>query len=411
MAIDATPQIKRRRRIDSLTDAERATFGPYAQEWIRRGWATGPMTEEEWQGVESSIRACYRHAGLAEPKVIVRVPSPFVGALAAPIAAYLIGRRKHDAVGGAVGGAVHDAVDGAVRGAVDGAVGGAVHDAVDDAVHDAVGGAVGGAVHGAVDGAVHDAVGGAVDDAVHDAVGGAVGGAVKQAISRGWYRRLGGQSWLGWMAWRMWFRDHGGLELDGDLWDRAQAYAGANSAGYWWAWPDFAMVADRPTQLHVEQVAPTGWGSHRLHCETGPAIAWSDGTAAHAWHGTRVPAGLIETGWSADRILQEPNTEIRRCAIERIGWDRYIAEAELSLVDTKPDPANAPHVVRLYDVPRRIYGEHVRVVLMTNGSPDRNGELRVYGETVPADVNDAVAAVAWQYGIDAGTYSRLQRRT
>jgi hypothetical protein len=32
-----TNQTKTRKRIDALTDAERATFAPYAAEWIARG--------------------------------------------------------------------------------------------------------------------------------------------------------------------------------------------------------------------------------------------------------------------------------------------------------------------------------------------------------------------------------------
>lgn len=349
------------KRIDTLTDAQRATFGAYADQWIARGWRTGPMDDAEWAKVQDAIRACYRYAGQSEPKVIVRVPSPLVGALAAPIAAFLIELRKRGAVGGAV----------------------------DDAVH----------------GAVHDAVDGAVRKQVRQAVA--------YVLRTGWYRRFGGQHWSGWMAWRLWFRDHGGLDLAGDLWDRAQAYADANVAGYWWAYRDFAMVAERPTVLHVEQVAPTGWGSHRLHCETGPAVAWADGTAVHAWHGTRVPADLIEgAGWDTTRILQERNTEVRRCAIERLGWDRFVTDARLEQVgQTVPDPGNPGQTLSLYDVPERIYGDaDVRVLLCTNGTVECDGTRRRFGLTVPAEIGDPVAAAAWGYGITADLYATAARR-
>ena len=158
------------KRVDTLTDAQRATFAPYAAEWIARGQKTGCLTEPEWQEVEAAIRRCYGYAGLPAPKVIVRVPSPIVGALAAPIAALLIEIHRRGAVG--------DAVAGAVRGAVDDAV---------------------------------------------------LRRAVADVLDNARYRRFGGQHWSGWMAWRIWFRDHGGLDLDGDLWDRAQAYADASA--------------------------------------------------------------------------------------------------------------------------------------------------------------------------------------
>ena len=178
------------KRVDTLTDAQRATFAPYAAEWIARGQKTGCLTEPEWQEVEAAIRRCYGYAGLPAPKVIVRVPSPIVGALAAPIAALLIEIHRRGAVGDAVAGAVRGAVDDAVAGAVDGAVAGAVRGAVDDAV---------------------------------------LRRAVADVLDNARYRRFGGQHWSGWMAWRIWFRDHGGLDLDGDLWDRAQAYADASA--------------------------------------------------------------------------------------------------------------------------------------------------------------------------------------
>jgi hypothetical protein len=63
-----TNQTKTRKRIDALTDAERATFAPYAAEWIARGWRTGPMSDDEWASVQDAVRACYRYADLAEPR-------------------------------------------------------------------------------------------------------------------------------------------------------------------------------------------------------------------------------------------------------------------------------------------------------------------------------------------------------
>lgn len=402
-------------RITSLTDDQKSQMAPFAQEWIARGHRTRPLTEDEWQVWEDGVRACYGYAGKSFPGVVVRVPSPLVGAFAAPIAAHVIAQlRNRDVEAGAVGGAVHGAFYGAV-GAVRDAVGGAVGDAVDDAVHWAVHGAVDGAVGEAVRGAVReavdavrgavDAVGGAVDDAVGEAVRGAV-----EAVGELWSSRFGGIHWAAWWnAYPAYFRDICGLELPGDLWDRSRAFDAAQSAGWWWPFTDFVMVCDAPTTLHLEQVAPTGWGSHRLHCEDGPAVAWP-GWGLHFWHGTRVPEWVI-TDPTPQRIAGEENSEIRRCAIESLGWDRYIEAAGLTLVGSCPDPGNAPHSLALYDVPEDIYGTPVRVLLMTNGSPDRSGAVRRYGETVPADINDPLAAAAWQYEMPVAEYAQLVRRT
>jgi len=246
-------------------------------------------------------------------------------------------------------------------------------------------------------------------------VGDAVGGAVRDAfdtISQLWWNRWPGRHWTAWWgAYWGFFRDVCNLHLDGDTWDKSRAWDDANSAGWWWPFHDFVMVCDLPTVLHLEQVGPTGWGSHRLHCETGPAIAWADGWGLYMWHGVQVPAELIETGWSTDRILQEPNAEVRRCAIERMGWDQFIREANLKQVGSAvPDPGNPGNELALYDVPARIYDEPVRVLLCTNGTVERDGTRRRFGLTVPASIDTPVAAAAWGYGLTADQYATAQRR-
>jgi len=173
------------KRIDKLTEKQKAMLPVWADKWIKIGLKTG---ETDWATFDKYMPICYLKAGIQYPKRVIRVKSPMVGAFAAAIAGAILKQKRgnngavrgavSDAVRGAVGGAVGGAVSGAVSGAVDGAVGGAVRGAVSDAVSDAVRGAV----SDAVGGAVYDAVGGAVDGAVDDAVGGAVGGAVGEAV-------------------------------------------------------------------------------------------------------------------------------------------------------------------------------------------------------------------------------------
>ena len=467
------------KKLTTLTPEQKDRMASFAQEWIQHGWRTKPLTEEEWSVVEDGMRRCYEYAGKPWPGVVVRVPSPIVGAFAAPAAAFEIALRRRlatdavdgavrgavddavrDAVGDAVRGAVHGAVDGAVGdavgGAVDGAVRGAVDDAVDDAVRgavdgavrdavrdavgdavrgavrdavdDAVRGAVHGAVRDAVDGAVRDAVrdavDGAVDGAVGDAVGDAVGGAVRgavggaaikagvlQVIARRWYYRLGGRLWPTWQAYVAFFRDVVELDIDPDIWSRSRAYDDAQGAGWWWPFEDFVMVCEPPTELHLEQVGPAGWGSHRLHCETGPAVRWPDGFCLYFWHGTHVPAWVIEDP-TVEQAMAERNSERRRCALESVGWGAL--EPHLGdPIDVCPDFANGANELRLYRMPDHInpYGQPVNLLLMVNGSPDRSGEIRRYGETVPASIKRADAAAGWQYGLDPKVYRQLERRT
>ncbi len=184
------------------------------------------------------------------------------------------------------------------------------------------------------------------------------------------------------------------------------AFADAGRAGPWWPRADVTVVSEPPTRVHVEQL---GELTYRLHNADGPAMEWSDGFAIHRYHGIAVPADLIESGWHGGAVHRHPNSEVRRAGIERIGWARYIEEAGWRLVGTAPDPGNEPHSLYLYEDPSA--REAVRVLVMTNGSPDRSGEPRRYAEAVPAHFTCPVDAAAWQYGCPPRVYRKLRRRT
>lgn len=166
------------------------------------------------------------------------------------------------------------------------------------------------------------------------------------------------------------------------------------------------MLTDRPTVLTQDNQG-------RLHGESGPALAYADGYDGCWWHGIRVPADLVAgEGWAPERILREPNSEIRRCAIEKRGWERFVVDAGLARVGApQPDPGNPGRELALYDVPAAIYDEPVRVLICENGSPDRDGTRRTFGLTVPADMPDPVTAAGWTYGVSREEYAALARRT
>ncbi|WP_051796991.1 DUF6745 domain-containing protein [Catenuloplanes japonicus] len=180
----------------------------------------------------------------------------------------------------------------------------------------------------------------------------------------------------------------------------------ADRTAWWWPHTAFVVISVPPVVVHTEQAGR----ARRLHHLHGPAIAWPDGFLRHYAHGTLIPASLTERDWDVDEIHRHPNTEVRRAAIERIGWDRYIGRAGWRLAASAPDPANPPHELLLYADPRERLGD-VHVLVMTNGSPDRDGHLRRHAETVPASITDPVEAAAWQYGCDVETYRQLERRT
>ena len=191
--------------------------------------------------------------------------------------------------------------------------------------------------------------------------------------------------------------------LDGPLVTLLRAVRAA-TVTTWAPYTDAVIICERPTILHVDQQG-------RLHADDGPALHYADGWAIWSWHGTTVPADLITPGWDPHRILNEPNLEIRRAAIERLGWPDFTDQAGLTLVATAPDPANPGCDLHLYDVPEQVYGAHVRVLVCDNATRERDGTRRTYGLTVPADIKDPVHAAAWTFNLPASTYRELARAT
>ena len=204
--------------------------------------------------------------------------------------------------------------------------------------------------------------------------------------------------------WTMWIATYSHLGIrDADRLDGLIQVA--ENAGWWWPLDGAVVLTERPCTLHRDPL-------NRLHAETGNAIEWPDGWGFPVWHGTRLPETPEQIrAWSTDRVLREPNAEVRRAAIEIRGWDQFVTEAGLRLVDETDDPGNPGNMIGLYDVPAAIYETAVRVLLCTNGSPERDGTRRRFGLTVPADLPDALSAAGWGYGLSGPEYALVGRRT
>jgi hypothetical protein len=170
----------------------------------------------------------------------------------------------------------------------------------------------------------------------------------------------------------------------------------------WRAYPGLVVAVEPPCEVHV---GPAG-----LDRADGPAVVWPDGTEEYFLRGVRLPRSPVAGDWSVAEIHAVTNTEVRRVMIEAIGWAEYLRAADLHLVATAPDPGNDPHRLELYELPEDVFGP-VRLLVMVNGSPDRDGSARCYAEFVPDDIDDAVQAAAWQYGVPVAVYRDLQRRT
>lgn len=398
---------------NQLDDVQRAAFEAHAREWTDRALSTDPV---DWQRWEAGARRCYDYLAVRWPGNVVRVTSPL--ALARALFLARVDEMPGDeerALVGMVRGLLQNRVDGllsklygragaaqAMRGVfapVDAAVAG---DAVSRAVEEALMTSPG----------VADPLG--TKESARAAARRVAPTTVKlgraNRIAKGWpawQLHLGGQWDSAWCAYAAYFAHALGQGTHKGWHRRLEALLEAQSAGWWWPDMDFVVVSDRPRLVRTEDL---GGGMRRLHSADGPALVWPDGWSLHFWHGTRVPAWVVERP-SVAAIHAESNVEVRRCGIEALGWEVYLAEARLRLVDTADDPGNDGHELRLYEVPAEVWGEPARVLLATNGSPERDGTRRRYGLPVPADMDTAVHAAAWTYGLSRDQYAGLARRT
>ena len=205
-------------RIESLTPAQEAQMAPWAAKWTALALSTEPADRP---AAESSLRAMYRYARLAEPEIVWASNPQEMGQI-------LADSDTGEAVWDAVDTAVRDAVDTAVRSAVDTAV----RSAVDTAVRSAVWSAVWSAVRSALRSAVRSAVRSAMESVVRSAVRSAYDG---------------GQNWASWTAAESYYREVCGLTLPGDLSDRGKALADYRSSvgpGLWFE--RLAILCERP---------------------------------------------------------------------------------------------------------------------------------------------------------------------
>jgi phage baseplate assembly protein W len=371
------------KRVNNLTAEQQSRMAGWAKRWIDIGLSCEPA---DWPLAEEGVRGCYAAAKLTPPRVIIHVGSPLVAVMAGSIADSLLRRE-----------------DNPVRSAVRSEVGSAVRSAVRSEVGSAVGSAVDSAVYSAVDSEIYSAVRSEVRSAVDSAVRSAVGSA--------WHNYRGGNLWAAWYAGVSFYRDICGLESE-TLKAFAEEEKIVLSAGWTWLGESVCMISDRPAQISRDDRG-------RLHATAGPAIAWRDGWSLYFWHGTRVPAKIIEQpgNITAAEINGEHNVEVRRCMIDRIGSGRYIQLMNGEVLD------NSRWGI-LYRC-RRPGDSDMLIVEVTDAAPGENGEakkawLRVHPENRILNPDStlgepqaltALAAVAAGYGMTAAQYEKLAVRT
>ena len=184
----------------------------------------------------------------------------------------------------------------------------------------------------------------------------------------------------------------------GELSSVLDAFITLGGTGYWWPYRELTVLCERPDALRLDEQG-------RLHALNRPALSFADDLLLYAWHGTMVPRRVVDSHFlDAERIVAEPNSELRRMMIERYGLARFREEAG----------AQRLHRDRwgtLWRVP--VSGdEPVVTVEVVNSTPEPDGQHRRYELRVPPGMRTALEAVAWTFGLSPRDYAeRMVRQT
>lgn len=221
-----------------------------------------------------------------------------------------------------------------------------------------------------------------------------VGSQVGSQVGSGLNNNRGGSLWSGWVAYVSFIRDVlcwedpilDRFEIDEDL---------ARSCGWVWWHENVLAISDRPSEIHRDDEG-------RLHCETGPSIAYRDGWSLYHWHGVSVPSEWITNHASVTpkMALTWENIEQRRAAIEIVGWDKIIDQLNAKVIDEDVDPEIGTLIeAKIPDIGKERF---LRV---------RCGTGRSFCLPVPPNMKTALEAQSWTWGLDEKTFKKPEVRT
>ncbi len=311
-----------------------------------------------------------------------------------------VGASVKDSVRDSVGASVRDSVGASVRDSVKASVGDSVRASVWDSVKASVGDSVRDYVWASVWASVGDSVGDSVKDSVgasvRDSVKASVGASVRDYQSFSYYGNI---SDFGWVALYDFF-ERIGVELKTS---NFAPWKSLLTSGVYdmLQYKNVCIVCCMPAELHRRE--PRG----PLHCETGPAIKWSDGYELYRLHGVSFEPELYwsivkRTATSAD-ILGISNIEQRMAALRVLGAD-YALVPENS---TKLHTSILGH--ELYEV-REVVPNTTHYALKYRCPSTQ----RLYVSFVPPEVGesrDSDVAMAWKFGVSKKQYLAIEKHT
>jgi hypothetical protein len=140
----------------------------------------------------------------------------------------------------------------------------------------------------------------------------------------------------------------------------------------------------------------------RLHSASGPAFVWLNDIRDYYWHGVYVDSYVVDNPEriTVAEIEAEPNVEIRRVKMERLGQARYLLVSGAREI-------HRDDFGTLYS--KQIPGdEPLMMVKVVNATPEPDGSFKDYFLRVPPTLQTAREAVAWTFGKSSEDYEPLK---
>jgi hypothetical protein len=101
----------------------------------------------------------------------------------------------------------------------------------------------------------------------------------------------------------------------------------------------FCVIAKNPVACH--------WQENRLHNESGPAVKWADNYSMWAIGGVAVTEKIVmrPDTFTVEEINQIGSEEVKRIAIERFGWEKYLVGMNANKIDERSNPVDNTYEV------------------------------------------------------------------
>ncbi len=305
------------KKIEQLTEEQKALLPVYRDKWIKIGLSTEPANRPE---AERGINLMYELAGLKKPKKIIWCDSPLTAALTN----YVIEKVSkeeyvQDSIRNPTWGSVQDSdgnpVWNPIWGSVEEPVWNLVRDSIWDSVETSVWESIRTSILDSIVGVPPRPVWAPilrdrrhVCDFMLDSDGDPTRNPVRNFVN--------GQHDANWLGFYEYLKEVCGLNEETAKLEGLMILA--KNAGWALPYKEVCLVCERHNVVKRDDRG-------RLHCEDGMALTFPDGWGIYAWHGVRVPKGIIldPEKITIDPIAKESNLEIRRVMCERYGWEKY----------------------------------------------------------------------------------------